>query len=101
MPMSLDDLISKHSLDPDLIETHKQQMADQVRGYRLRELREAAGLTQTQLAERIGVSQRQISKIERGDLNNSKLGTIRKYAAAIGGDIVIEYSTGTGRIQVA
>ena len=49
----------------------------EVRVYQLRELREQAGLTQAQVAERIGVGQRQVSQIESGDLDNSKISTIR------------------------
>lgn len=45
-------------------EAHTQRIMAEVRGYRLRELREEAGFTQAQLAERIGVGQRQVSKIE-------------------------------------
>jgi transcriptional regulator with XRE-family HTH domain len=73
----------------------------EVRAYRLRELREAAGLTQAQLAERIGVGQRQVSKIENGDLDNAKFSTIRHYLEAIGGGMAIEYVIGDERIQVA
>lgn len=51
-------------------------MLAEVRAYRLRELREQAGFTQAQLVERIGVWQRQVSKIERGDLDSAKIGTI-------------------------
>jgi transcriptional regulator with XRE-family HTH domain len=36
-------------------------------GGRLRELREAAGLTQPQLAERVGISTRQVSRLETGE----------------------------------
>ena len=54
----------------------------EVRAYRLRELREAAGLTQAQLAERIGVGQRQVSKIENGAISPS-LGSIRALARAL------------------
>lgn len=53
---------------------------------RLFELHEGAGLTQTQLAERIGVDQRQVSKTEHGDLDSAKKGgTIRSYLE-VGGD---------------
>lgn len=65
------------------------------------ELREAAGLTQAEVAERIGVSQRQVSKIESGDLDNSKVSTLRKYVAAVDGDLVIEYARGDDRVQIA
>lgn len=36
-----------------------------------------------------------------GDLNNSKIGTIRGYLAAVGGSLAIEYDTDDARIQVA
>lgn len=64
-------------------------MIAELRAYRLRELREEIGLTQAQLGERIGVSQRQISKIEHGDIENAKVGTIRKYVEAVGGEMAL------------
>lgn len=76
-------------------------MLAEVRAYRLRELREQAGLTQAQLAERIGVGQRQVSKIKRGDLDNAKVGTIRSSLEAVGGGLAIEYVLGDPRVQVA
>lgn len=101
MAMSLDDFLAKHPVNRGNVEAHKERMLAEVRAYRLRELREDAGLTQQQLAERIGVSQRQISKIERGDLDNSKVGTIRGYLEAVGGGLALEYVTGDARVQVA
>lgn len=101
MAMSLDDFLAKHSVNRENVETQKERMLSEVRAYRLRELRENAGLTQRQLAERIGVSQRQISKIEHGDLDNSKVGTIRGYLEAVGGGLALEYVTGDARVQVA
>ena len=68
---------------------------------RLRELREKTGLTQAQLAERIGVGQRQVSKIEHGDLDSAKVGTIRSYLEAVGGELTLEYVMGDERMQVA
>jgi antitoxin HicB len=45
--------------------------------------REAAGLTQAQLAKRVGVSQQQIAKLEHPDANPS-IDTLIKVAAALG-----------------
>lgn len=83
------------------IEQAKAQMLAEVRAYRLRELREQAGLTQTQLAERIGVGQRQVSKIESGDLDSAKIGTIRRYLEAVGGGLEVDYVVGDDRVRVA
>lgn len=99
--MSLDDFLAEHPVNRERVEAHKEQMLSEVRAYRLRELREQAGLTQQQLADRIGVSQRQVSKIEHGDIDNARIGTIRGYLEAVGGGLAIEYVTADARIQVA
>lgn len=101
MAMSLEDLAAKRPVDRERVEEHKERMLGEVRAYRLRELREQAGLTQAALAERIGVGQRQVSKIEQGDLENAKLGTIRGYLEAVGGSMLLEYVMGDDRVRVA
>lgn len=101
MAKSLKDFVVEHPVDRGRVEGHKKRMLAEVRAYRLRELREEAGLTQVQLAERIGVGQRQVSKIEHGDLDSAKIGTIRSYLEAVGGGLAIEYVMGDERIQVA
>ena len=98
---TLEELQQRRPVDRERVEQHKQRMLAEVRANRLRELREQAGLTQAELAERIGVGQRQVSKIEHGDLDNAKIGTIRRYLEAVGGDLSIEYVIGDSRIQVA
>ena len=52
-------------------------------GMRIKELREAAGMTQIELSEKSGVSQEHISRLENGRHNiNTK--TADKLAAALG-----------------
>lgn len=101
MAMRLKDFLAEHPVDRERVEAHKEQMLAEVRAYRLRELREQAGLTQQELADRIGVSQRQVSKIEHGDIDNAKVGTIRGYLEAVGGGLTLEYVNGDDRVQVA
>ncbi|GAA1820842.1 helix-turn-helix transcriptional regulator [Brevibacterium celere] len=101
MAMNLNDFLANHPVNRANVEEHKARMLAEVRAYRLRELREMAGFTQQQLADRIGVSQRQVSKIENGRLDNAKIGTIRKYLDAVGGELTLEFVTGDARIQVA
>lgn len=50
---------------------------------KLIELRRAAGLTQQQLAEKTGLSQQMISRIETGE-SNSTVETLLKYLEALG-----------------
>ena len=104
MGMNIDEYLANHPVDPAQrarIDAHKARMLGEVRAYRLRELREQAGLTQAQLAARIGVGQRQVSKIEHGDLDSAKISTIRSYLEAVGGAMAIEYVLGDQRVQVA
>lgn len=104
MSLTLEEYLAKHPVAPEdqaAIDAHKATMLAEVRAYRLRELRERAGLTQAQLADRIGVGQRQVSKIERGDLDSARVGTIRKYLEAVGGQLAVEYVSGDERLQVA
>jgi transcriptional regulator with XRE-family HTH domain len=101
MALSYEELAARYPADRTEIDAHKERMLAEVRAYRLRELREQVGLTQAQLAERIGVGQRQVSKIESGDLDSAKIGTIRRYLEAVGGDLAVEYVTDDKRVQVA
>ena len=101
MTKTVDEYLAKRPVNRDRVEAHKQRMLAEVRAYRLRELREQAGFTQAELAERIGVGQRQVSKIENGDLDSTKVGTIRSYLEAVGGNMAIEYVIGDQRVQVA
>lgn len=97
---TLQEILAERPADRERVDAHKARMLAEVRAYRLRELRENAGLTQVDLAERIGVGQRQVSKIEHGDLDSAKLGTIRAYLEAVGGDLAIEFVAGDQRIRI-
>ena len=55
------------------------------------EARQAAGMTQAQLAERIGQSQPNISGIERGD-REPDVATLRRIAAALDRTILLNRS---------
>lgn len=101
MAMTLNDYLADHPVNRENVEAQKERMLSEVRAHRLRELRERAGFTQAQLAERIGVGQRQVSKIERGDIDSAKVSTIRSYLEAVGGDLVLEFVSGDQRTQVA
>jgi DNA-binding XRE family transcriptional regulator len=104
MALRYEDYLAKHPVSPEVraeIDAHKERVHAEVRAYRLRELRVQAGLTQAQLAERIGVGQRQVSKIESGDLDSARIGTVRRYFEAVGGDLAVEYVAGDERVQVA
>lgn len=52
---------------------------------RLAELRTEAGITQVQLADRMGVTQENVSRIERAE--DTQVSTIRRYVEALGGSL--------------
>lgn len=55
--------------------------------YRLRLVRKRLGITQVELAKRMGVSQIRISQIENGKLESFELGTLIRYIEALGGKL--------------
>lgn len=70
-----------------------------VLGYHLREIREEQGLTQTQVAASLGISQARVSQVERGQIHN--LATMRAYAAALGAKITLSIEYGDRTIVAA
>lgn len=89
MPTGLEDLLAKRPVDKEVVQAHVERMRLQVEMYRLAELRKATGITQQELADRIGVSQRQISKLERGNIESAKLSTLQRYVTALGGRLEV------------
>jgi transcriptional regulator with XRE-family HTH domain len=72
----------------------------EVRAHRLAEIRQAYGLDQTALAERLGVSQSRISRIERSELDRAEVAAVRSYVEALGGEVEIVAKFGDERITV-
>ena len=86
---TLDDLRRRRPGNRARIDAVKEEMDREVAQYRLRELREDAGYTQTALAAAIGVGQNRVSQMEHGDLGTSRVDTLRKYGEATGGELEV------------
>ncbi|NOL44556.1 XRE family transcriptional regulator [Kribbella sandramycini] len=80
------------------LDAARDEALAEVRAYQLAEVRKQHGLTQTDLAERLHVTQKAVSKIERGDLTRSELSTVRKYVEALGGKLEIVADFGDRRL---
>lgn len=63
-----------------------------IRGGQLAEMRQAAEVTQAELAAALGVSQARVSKIEHGE--NSGIEVVRAYIQALGGHLDVIASIG-------
>lgn len=67
----------------ELVQAGKKELLAEVTGQRLAELRQARELTQQEVADRMGVTKRQISQIERGHVSGQDV--LARYAEALGG----------------
>ncbi len=59
-------------------------------GVQLAQARRSVGLTQTELAARMGVSQMQVSRLEGETQRNYTLGALQRYVDALGGAYQLE-----------
>lgn len=75
----------------------KNRLLEEVRLYELKEARKQQDVTQKQLAERMGVSQKRISTLESGDVDKTEIRTLRRYLDAIGGKLQVNAIMPDGR----
>jgi HTH-type transcriptional regulator / antitoxin HipB len=78
--------------DPEFAENYEVGYADFKIGVILRQAREAAGLTQDEVAYRLQTKKSAISRIEN-HANDVRLSTIRRYAEAVGAHLQIRLAT--------
>jgi transcriptional regulator with XRE-family HTH domain len=69
---------------------YEQEAAKKELWLQLVEARQAAGLTQAQLARRLAVSQAQVARIEKRGYDSYTLKTLRRYVEALGADFSVE-----------
>lgn len=85
MPRNFKELQAK--MDPARRERVERRVEEALRAMPLEGLRDARELTQSQLAQVLGVSQGAVSKVERR--TDMYISTLRSYVRAIGGDLQI------------
>ncbi len=78
--------------DPEFAENYDAGYADFKIGVILRQAREAAGLTQEEVARRLRTQKSAISRIEN-HADDVRLSTIRRYAKAVGADLQIRLAS--------
>ena len=76
--------------DPESRAVYEQEAAKKELWLQLVEARQAAGLTQAQLAERLGVSQAQVARVEKRGYDAYTLTSLRRYVEALGGGFSLE-----------
>lgn len=80
------DLVAGAGGEEAVVEARKRNQA-YIDGHRLTERRKTLGLSQTDVAERMGVTKSRVSQIERGEV--STVEAIARYVQALGGQIQI------------
>jgi predicted XRE-type DNA-binding protein len=81
---------AKQMADPEFRHVYKQEAQKKELWLQLVEARHASGLTQQQVAERMGVSQAQVARIERQGYDAYTLRTLRRYLEALGDTFRLE-----------
>jgi transcriptional regulator with XRE-family HTH domain len=84
---------AKIAADPDLAEAIKKESFNADLAIKLYEVRTEAGLSQAQLADRIGTSQSVISRLEDADYDGHSLSLLKKIAEALGKNLRVEFYT--------
>ena len=92
--------VGTHQVDEKRVAESKRRALAEVRAHRLAEIREAYGLNQTTVADRLGISQSRVSRIERGDLDTSQVATLRAFVQALGGELEVAATFGDERITI-
>ncbi len=81
--------------DPEVQAIYAEEAEKSELWLQLVEARHALGLTQAQMAERLGISQAQVSRLEKRGYDAYTLSSLRKYVAALGEgyELVVEVRT--------
>jgi len=71
-------------------EPYEEEAAKKELWLQLAEARQTSGLTQAELAQRLGVSQAQVARIEKHGYDANTLNTLRRYVQALGEGFSLE-----------
>jgi transcriptional regulator with XRE-family HTH domain len=99
MPLHRWSEIRSKKFSPDQLQKIDETVEEELLEMDLRALREAIGLTQEELAQRILITQSQLSKLERRP--DHRISTLRRYVAALGGELEVTAVVEGKRIRLS
>jgi len=79
----------------------QRRLDDEIRAWRLAEVRRNQSLTQRDVADAMGVSGPRVSDVERGKLDNVSVAVLRAYVEALGGRLKVTAEFGDSSYLVA
>jgi predicted XRE-type DNA-binding protein len=80
----------KQRADPEFGREYEEESRKKELWMALIEARQAAGLTQEEVAGRLGVSQAQVARLEKRGYDSYTLSSLRRYVAALGEGFSVE-----------
>lgn len=86
---NFDDYLAQHLKDPAFAQRYHQAGEAWDVALRLAELREQAGLSQKELAMRVGTTQQQISRLESPSYEGHSLAMLRRVARALDAEVQV------------
>lgn len=88
--VTLDARLQKDLKDPEFREAFEAYYLEALIAEKVHELRAKKRLSQKQLADKAGMAQNAVSRIEKGE-NSLTLRTVQRVAAALGCAVVVEF----------
>ena len=76
--------------DPKYQAVYEEEATKSELWLQLAEARQAAGLTQAEVAKRLGVSQAQVARMEKRGYDAYTLNSLRRYVRALGDDFTLQ-----------
>jgi HTH-type transcriptional regulator / antitoxin HipB len=93
-------ILARDQREPGFAREFRRESAAFQIGVRLQVAREAAGMTQQQVAERLGTHKSAISRLEN-NAGDMRLSTLQRYAEAVGLQLVLELRAPEGEKKPA
>ena len=90
MATKFDDFLNEQLKNPEIKKEYEALAPEFAIIQAMIDARQASGLTQQQLADRTGIAQADISKLEHGNANHS-LRTLQRLAAGMGMQLKVEF----------
>ena len=74
--MELHEYMESRGITRDSITAEQERTRDRIEAYKLAQIRRLKDLTQASVAQSMGVSQKRVSELERGELGSMRLDTL-------------------------
>lgn len=96
----LNKYLEKRGITDDQMNKARSETQAVIDAFNLKEARKVSNMTQVEVARVIGVSQNRVSRMENGDMNAMSIDSLRRYVAALGGNLTLVADLPSGRVTL-